>query len=279
MIGVIGGSGLYNLKMANKEEVEAKTPFGKPSDKFLKGKVGGKEVVFLARHGRDHTESPSTLNYRANIFAMKALGVERIISIQAVGSLKEEFKPRDLVIPDQMIDFTLGTRPPTFFTDGIVAHVGFADPFCKGLSDLLYQNAKEKYDSHLGGTYICMEGPMFSTRAESNMYRKMGAGIVGMTGSPEARLAREAEICYAAISTVTDYDVWKGEDVSVEMIIANAAANEKAVLDVLESVIPKIPDTRSCQFKDALAGAIMTKPGKIPEAAKKKLEPIIGRYL
>jgi len=278
MIGIIGGSGLYNLPVEDKSEVEVDTPFGKPSDKLVKGGLGGKEVVFLARHGKGHTVNPSEINYRANIFAMKKMGVTHIISIQAVGSLKEEHKPKDIVIPDQIIDRTKG-RASTFFDDGIVAHVGFADPFCSCLSKTLYEASKEKYETHMGGTYVCIEGPMFSTRAESKLYQSWGADIIGMTALPEAKLAREAELCYAAVSSVTDYDVWKGEDVSVEMIIENIKANESAVLDIVQRAIPKISDKRGAPCTEALAGAIMTAKDKIPAKKRKDLEILIGKYL
>lgn len=278
MIGIIGGSGLYNLPIGEKEEVEVKTPFGAASDRLVKGKLEGKEVVFLARHGRGHTVNPSEINYRANIFAMKKIGVNRIISLQAVGSLKGELRPKDIVIPDQLIDRTRG-RASTFFEGGIVAHVGFADPFCKGLSKILFEVSKEKYESHMGGTYVCMEGPMFSTRAESRLYQSWGADIIGMTALPEAKLAREAEICYGAVSTVTDYDVWKEEDVSVEMIIENITANEEAVMDIVQRAVPKISDGQECACKDALAGAIMTQRDSIPEKKKKDLEILVGKYL
>ena len=278
MIGIIGGSGLYNLPIGEKEEVEVKTPFGAASDRLVKGKLEGKEVVFLARHGRGHTVNPSEINYRANIFAMKKIGVNRIISLRAVGSLKGELRPKDIVIPDQLIDRTRG-RASTFFEGGIVAHVGFADPFCKGLSKILFEVSKEKYESHMGGTYVCMEGPMFSTRAESRLYQSWGADIIGMTALPEAKLAREAEICYGAVSTVTDYDVWKEEDVSVEMIIENITANEEAVMDIVQRAVPKISDGQECACKDALAGAIMTQRDSIPEKKKKDLEILVGKYL
>ena len=277
MIGIIGGSGLYNLQIDGKEELDVKTPFGEAAG-LVKGKLEGKEVVFLARHGKGHVVSPSEINYRANIFAFKKLGVNKIVSLQAVGSLKEELKPKDIVIPDQIIDRTKG-RASTFFEGGIVAHVGFADPFCSELSKILFEVSKEKYDSHMGGTYLVMEGPQFSTRAESNLYRSWNADIIGMTCLPEAKLAREAEICYAAVSTVTDYDVWKEENVSVEMIIENIKANEEAVMDIVQRAVPKIGDGQECGCGSALAGAVITSNDAISGKKRKDYELLIGKYL
>ncbi len=278
MIGILGGSGLYGLPIDEIKEIVMDTPFGPPSGPIIKGKLGGKTVHFLARHGPGHTVSPSEINYRANIYAMKSLGVSQLLSFQAVGSLKEELRPRDIVIPDQVIDRTRG-RTSTFFQGGIVAHVGFADPFCKHLSEILFEASAEDHRTHKGGTYLVMEGPAFSTRAESHLYRSWGADIIGMTCLPEAKLAREAEICYGAVSTVTDYDVWKEEDVSVEMIISNIKANEDAVIDIVMKVVPRLEAPGRCSCNSAMAGAVITSTDSIPEDKRKDYELLIGKYL
>ncbi|MDY6965635.1 MAG: S-methyl-5'-thioadenosine phosphorylase [Halobacteriota archaeon] len=278
-IGIIGGSGVYNPAMLSEvESIEVDTPFGKPSSAITVGMMGDRRVAFLPRHGVGHHISPSELNSKANIYALKKLGVSFVISAAAVGSLKEEIKPLDIVIPDQIFDRT--RRRGTFFEDGIVAHISFADPFCKEISELLYNAAKKKgYAVHDGGTYVCIEGPQFSTRAESHTYRQLGFDIIGMTAIPEAKLAREAEICYATMATVTDYDVWKDEEVDIEMVISNVQKNELTVRDVIADVIPKIEISGSCKCQNALESAIVTDRNVISEKAKVRLKLLIGRYL
>jgi 5'-methylthioadenosine phosphorylase len=279
-IAIIGGSGVYDTSMLdNVQEVEIDTPFGKPSDAITIGSFGETNIAFLPRHGKGHRISPSRLNSRANILALKKLGVKRIISASAVGSLKPEMKPLDIVIPDQIFDRTK-TRESTFFEDGIVVHIGFADPFCPEMSSLLSDITGELgYSVHNKGTYVCMEGPQFSTRAESRVYQNMGFDIIGMTALPEAKLAREAEICYSMIATVTDYDVWHEEDVNIETVIANAMKNEEAIRNIIKEAIPRITLERNCICANALAGAIITSPDKIPVESKRKLNDLIGKYL
>ncbi len=279
-IAIIGGSGVYDTSMLdNVQEVEIDTPFGKPSDAITIGSFRDTNIAFLPRHGRGHRISPSKLNSRANILALKKLGVKRIISASAVGSLKPEMKPLDIVIPDQIFDRTK-TRESTFFEDGIVVHIGFADPFCPEMSSLLSDIARELgYSVHDEGTYVCMEGPQFSTRAESRVYQNLGFDIIGMTALPEAKLAREAEMCYSMIATVTDYDVWHEEDVNIETVIANAMKNEEAVRNIIKEAIPRITLQRSCICASALAGAIITSPDKIPLESKRKLNDLIGKYI
>jgi 5'-methylthioadenosine phosphorylase len=282
-IGIIGGSGLYQIEgLKNAKEVAIKTPFGEPSDKFVLGSLEGSEVAFLPRHGKGHRISPSELNFRANIFGMKKLGVERIISVTACGSLKEEFKPLDFVIPDQFVDRTNKSRPDTFFQGGIVAHVVFADPVCADLSKTLYNCAKELgLNVHFGGTYLNMEGPAFSTRAESELYRKWGMDIIGMTNLQEAKLAREAEICYATLAAVTDFDCWHQteEEVSIDMIIQNLQKNIENAKKILKSAIKRLDKARTCECKDALKYAIITSKELIPAKVKKDLSIIIGKYI
>ncbi|VVB95041.1 S-methyl-5'-thioadenosine phosphorylase [uncultured archaeon] len=279
-IAIIGGSGVYDTTMLdNVKEVEIDTPFGKPSDAITIGSFGETNVAFLPRHGKGHRISPSKLNSRANILALKKLGVKRIISASAVGSLKLELKPLDIVIPDQIFDRTK-TRESTFFEDGIVVHMGFADPFCPEMSSLLADiTADLGYSVQKKGTYVCMEGPQFSTRAESRVYQSLGFDIIGMTALPEAKLAREAEICYSMIATVTDYDVWHEEDVTIETVIANAMKNEEAVRNIIKEAIPKISLERNCICASALSGAIVTAPDKIPVETKRKLNDLVGKYL
>ncbi len=279
-IAIIGGSGVYDASMLdNVREVEIDTPFGKPSDAITIGSFGETNVAFLPRHGKGHRISPSKLNSRANILALKKLGVKRIISASAVGSLKLEHKPLDIVIPDQIFDRTR-MRKSTFFEDGIVVHIGFADPFCPEMSSLLADITNELgYSVHSKGTYVCMEGPQFSTRAESRVYQNLGFDIIGMTALPEAKLAREAEICYSMIATVTDYDVWHEEDVNIETVIANAVKNEEAVRNIIKEAVPRISLKRICVCSNALAGAIITAPDKIPVETKRKLNDLIGKYL
>ena len=281
-IGVIGGSGLYEMEtLTNVEEIAVETPFGAPSDRYIVGTLEGVRVAFLPRHGRGHRFSPSELNFRANIYGFKQLGVEHIISVSAVGSLKEHIHPLNVVIPDQFFDRTRG-RVSTFFGDGLVAHVAFADPVCPCLSDLLYQATVEQgATAHKGGTYLCMEGPAFSTRAESNVYRQWGMDIIGMTNLQEAKLAREAEICYATMAMVTDYDCWheEEEDVTVEAIIANLNNNAALAKKVIQSVVPRIAGERACVCANALKYALLTNPAVVPAATRQKLDLLVGKYL
>lgn len=278
-IAIIGGTGVYDSDaFENVQEVEVETPFGRPSDKILIGDFEGRKVAFLPRHGRGHVYSPTNLPYRANIYALKKLGVTRIISIAAVGSLKEEVKPLDIVIPDQIFDRTKH-RKDTFFDD-VVVHVGMAEPFCGEMRDVAIKTLDELGLSyHPNGTYVCIEGPQFSTKAESNIYRQLGFDIIGMTALPEAKLAREAEICYLTIATVTDYDVWKDEPVDVKTVLENAAKNEENVKKILRKLIPSIPDRRECECGDALKFAITTSPDKITDEAKEKLGIFLNKYL
>ncbi len=279
-IAVIGGTGVYDTAMLdNVQEVEIDTPFGKPSDAITIGSFGEINVAFLPRHGKGHRISPTELNSRANILALKKLGVKRIISASAVGSLKLEHAPLDIVIPDQIYDRTR-MRDSTFFEDGIVVHIGFADPFCPEMSSLIAGiTRKLGYSVHEKGTYVCMEGPQFSTRAESRVYQALGFDIIGMTALPEAKLAREAEICYSMIATVTDYDVWHETDVNIETVISNAMKNEDAVRKIIKEIIPGISVQRNCVCSNALAGAIVTAPDKIPVETKRKLADLIGKYI
>ena len=283
-IGVIGGSGLYKLAgLENVKEVALNTPFGRPSDTVLIGDLEGERVAFLPRHGRGHRLMPSEIPFRANICAMKMLGVERILSASAVGSLKEEHKPLDVVIPDQFFDRTLG-RVSTFFGDGVVAHVSFADPVCPQVCDALEAAGGEISDLevHRGGTYVCMEGPAFSTRAESNVYRSWGADVIGMTNLQEAKLAREAEICYATIALVTDYDCWheSHESVTVEMVIDNLNRNTESARRLVRAAVRRLSGAkRTCACGEALRHAIITQSSEISDAAKERLSVIIGKYI
>ncbi|MBU0605806.1 MAG: S-methyl-5'-thioadenosine phosphorylase [Candidatus Omnitrophica bacterium] len=282
-IGIIGGSGLYNMdKIKNANKVSVKTPFGDPSDDYVTGSMDGIDVVFLTRHGKGHRISPSEVNYCANIYGMKKLGVDRIISISACGSLKKELKPLDIVIPDQFVDRTHQARKMTFFRDGIVAHIQFADPICKDIAGALHDAGKKVGGTmHMGGTYLNMEGPQFSTRAESNLYRSWGMDIIGMTNIGEARLAREAEICYATLACVTDYDCWyqSEEQVSIDMIVQNLMKNVDTAKSILATALPKLAHTRTCSCHSALKDAIITDPKMIPVETRKKLELIIGKYI
>ena len=283
MIGVIGGSGLYEMEgLEQVERVRLQTPFGDPSDEFITGNLSGVPMVFLPRHGRGHRYLPSEVNYRANIYAMKLLGVERIISVSAVGSLKEAIVPGHIVIPDQFIDRTKGLRKDTFFGDGVVAHVGFGDPTCSCLSDVLMRSALAAGATvHRGGTYICMEGPAFSTRAESFMYRSLGGDIIGMTNLTEAKLAREAEICYGVIALSTDYDCWHDshETVTVDAILAVMHQNVTMAKQIIRLAAAEAQATRGCSCGSALQYAIVTDRGLIPTETAQKLDPIIGKYL
>ncbi len=282
LIGIIGGSGLYNIEgIKDIQSVSVDTPFGMPSDSFTVGTLEGRQVAFLPRHGKGHTILPSELNFRANIYAMKKLGAGHIIAVSAVGSMKEDIKPLDIVIPDQFFDRTRG-RISTFFGEGIVGHVSFADPVCETLADKLHQAAKSVGARvHKGGTYLCMEGPLFSTRAESNVYRQWGVSIIGMTNLQEAKLAREAEICYSTLAMSTDYDCWRVEEESVtlEMIIGNLNKNAEMAKRILKTVIPTIPKEKTCACATASQNAIVTHKDKIPENIKKKLDVIFGKYL
>jgi len=281
-IGIIGGSGLYDMAgVTDREEVKVPTPFGEPSGPYLLGTLCGRRVAFLARHGAGHRISPSELNFRANIFGLKTLGVEYILSASAVGSLKEEFKPADIVIPDQFFDRTKG-RPSTFFGRGLVGHVGFAHPFCKILSGIAYDSGKKAgITIHKGGTYVCMEGPQFSTRAESMLYRSWGMDIIGMTNLQEAKLAREAEICYTTIALVTDYDCWHPDhdSVTVEMVMSTLSKNAATAQEIIAGAVESLPYERTCECASALKYALVTRPEMIPDQVKADLAPIIGKYM
>jgi 5'-methylthioadenosine phosphorylase len=281
-IGIIGGSGLYDMaELTDREERRIDTPFGLPSAPYVVGTLRGKRVAFLARHGAGHRLLPSELNFRANIYGFKLLGVEYILSASAVGSLKEAYEPLDLVIPDQFFDRTRG-RVSTFFGNGLVAHVGFAHPFCSPLSAIAFEAAGTAGATvHKGGTYVCMEGPQFSTLAESRLYRSWGMDIIGMTNLQEAKLAREAEICYTTIALVTDYDCWHPDhdQVTVEMIIGNLTQNARMAQQVVASAVDRLPFERTCECASALKYAIITRPDAVPEQVRRDLAPIIGRYL
>jgi 5'-methylthioadenosine phosphorylase len=281
-VGIIGGSGLYKMEgLTGIEKVMIDTPFGEPSDAIILGTLEGVKVAFLPRHGEGHRLSPSELPAKANIYALKSLGVERIISVSAVGSLKEDIRPLDIVIPDQLVDVTKG-RAGTFFSDGIVGHVSMAEPFCPLLSQLSFDaSTKAAARVHKRGTYLVVEGPQFSTRAESQLYCSWGVDIVGMTASPEAKLAREAEMCYATLAMVTDYDCWHpGHDsVTVEMILTNLRKGVDTVKKALTLLLPSIPDKRDCACANALKYAIATDPKVVPEVRRKELELLIGKYL
>lgn len=282
MIGVIGGSGLYQMEgLSRIDEVDVKTPFGKPSDKLIRGRLGETELVFLPRHGRGHRWLPTEVNFRANIFALKKIGVERIISVSAVGSLQENIAPGHLVIPDQFIDRT-SQRPSTFFGKGLVAHVSLAEPFCKDLSDALVESARaEKAQVHAGGTYLCMEGPQFSTRAESHLYRSWNAQVIGMTNLQEAKLAREAEICFGTLALATDYDCWNegAGDVEIEQVLAVLKGNVDLAQRTIQRAAAKLGPVRSCSCASALKDAIITERSRIPKKLRADLFPIIGKYL
>ena len=282
-IGIIGGSGLYDIEGIKRiEKIRLKTPFGEPSDKFILGNLEGKEVVFLPRHGKGHKILPSELNYRANIYGMKKLGVQRIISVSAVGSLKEEVKPQHFVLADQFIDRTNQARKTTFFGEGIVAHIGFAEPTCPALRKMLFEITKDfGLSAHPKGTYINMEGPAFSTRAESELYRSWGVDVIGMTNMAEARLAREAEICYVTMAMVTDYDCWHAEEeaVSIDLILENMRKNVEQAKKIIKSAVSKIDERRDCLCAGALKNAIVTAAKDIPAQTKKKLDIIIGKYI
>lgn len=280
-IGIIGGSGVYNLDgVEYHDEVDLWTPYGSPSDHIRLGRYKGKELAFLPRHGQSHKFNPSNVPYHANIYAMKKLGVEWIIAVNAVGSLTLEMKPLDFVVPDQLIDRTR-FRKGTFF-DPIAVHVSFAEPFCNDLRALLIESIQEcNITTHPKGTYVCMEGPAFSTRAESEMYRNWGAHLIGMTALPEAKLAREAEICYASVAAVTDYDCWHEEDVDVKMVIQNLTQNAENLKRIILQTIPKIPDQReeSCEIASALKNAVLTKPEDFPKEKREAFEFLLQKYM
>jgi 5'-methylthioadenosine phosphorylase len=281
-IGIIGGSGLYSMPgFTAHEEMVIDTPWGKPSDPYVVGQLAGKEVAFLSRHGRGHRHSPSELNFRANIYGFKSLGVDRILSLSAVGSLKEEHPPLKFVIPDQFFDRTRG-RVSTFFGEGLVAHVSFADPVCPQLSAAVHQACiANGVNVGRGGTYLCMEGPAFSTKAESNVYRSWGMDVIGMTNLQEAKLAREAELCYVTIAMVTDYDCWHPhhDSVTVDQIVTVLVKNAENAAKVVREIVAAMPHERSCRCGSALAHAILTDHKRIPSATRKKLKLILGEYV
>jgi 5'-methylthioadenosine phosphorylase len=292
-IGIIGGSGLYDMaELTDRKEERITTPFGEPSAPYVTGTLRGKRVAFLARHGLGHRFLPTELNFRANIFGFKTLGVEYLLSASAVGSLKEQYRPLDMLVPDQFFDRTRG-RVSTFFGRGLVAHVGFAHPFCRPLSETVYRAAQAAGLGpaaagaspapvvHMGGTYVCMEGPQFSTLAESQLYRSWGMDVIGMTNLQEAKLAREAEICYATIALITDYDCWhpSHDQVTVDMIIANLTENARNAQQVIAEAVAVLPFERTCECASALQHAIITRPDAIPPEVKRELAPIVGKYL
>ncbi len=284
-IGVIGGSGLYQMEgLEVEEERWVDTPFGRPSDAVVIGRLDGVRVAFLSRHGRGHRRSPSEVNYRANIYALKALGVERILAVSAVGSLQEEYAPGHIVIPDQLVDRTKGIRPATFFGEGLVAHVAFAEPYCDGVREVLREAAEEAGAVvHFGGTYVCIEGPQFSTKAESNLYRSWGMDIIGMTALPEAKLAREAEICYATLAMVTDYDCWHPDhdSVTAEMVFRTLQENARRAQEVVRRAVARIAPRREgeCPCATALQTALATDPRTVPLETRQRLDLLVGKYL
>ena len=281
-VAVIGGSGLYEMEgLSAVQEVKLETPYGLPSDAIVLGELGGVPIAFLPRHGKGHRIAPTELPVRANLYALKTLGVERVVSISAVGSLKEEIRPLELVIPDQLIDRTR-QRANTFFGDGLVAHIAFADPFCPDLSEALAVAATEAGARvHRGGTYVVMEGPAFSTRAESFLYRSWGASVIGMTALPEAKLAREAEMCYTTLACATDYDCWHDteESVSVDMVVANLIKNVATSKEILRHLVPHLTRERTCSCASALKDAIITARDAITWEARERLAPLIGKYM
>ena len=281
MIGFIGGSGLYDMDgLADRREIEVDTPFGAPSDSIITGSLDGVRVAFLPRHGKGHRISPTEIPVKANIYALKSLGVERVVSVSAVGSLKEELRPLDLVIPDQIIDRTR-LRDSTFFGDGLVAHVGFADPFCEDLRRAALESARERTSVHDGGTYVVIEGPQFSTRAESALYRSWDASVIGMTALPEAKLAREAELCYLTLAFVTDYDVWHQteEEVSVELVVRNLMKNVDTARGIIRDMTARTPERGECGCGRALETAIITGRDLIPPETRERLALLVEKYL
>ncbi len=282
MLGIIGGSGLYDLPGVElADRVLPDTPYGFPSDEIIIGRIEGREIAFLSRHGRGHRLTPTELPYQANVYALKSIGVDRVVTVSAVGSLREDLPPRTAVLPDQIIDRTV-SRPRSFFGEGSVAHVGIADPYCAQLSRQIAKAAADADKTVVrGGTYICVEGPQFSTKAESRLYRSWGGAIIGMTAMPEARLAREAELCYATIAMVTDFDVWHetAGEVTVEMVQANHGANLETARSILRALASLDLDERACACGNALQGAIVTDPAVIPPPTRQKLGIIADRYL
>lgn len=281
-IGIIGGTGLYDMaQLTKRSEIFMETPFGAPSDSLILGSLSGKRVAFLPRHGRGHRHMPSELNFRANIYALKMLGVERILSVSAVGSLKAELAPLDILLPDQFLDRTRG-RVSTFFGSGLVAHISFADPVCPDLLEQVHRSSgKAGIPANKGGTYVCMEGPAFSTRAESNLYRGWGMDVIGMTNLQEAKLAREAEICYITIALVTDYDCWHDshEAVTADMIISNLQKNCEAAQSIIMQAVQDLQPERNCQCGEALKYALVTDKSVITPETRNRLEHIVGKYL
>jgi 5'-methylthioadenosine phosphorylase len=282
VLGVIGGSGLYQMTgLADHREEKVETPFGDPSDAYVLGRLGGRDIAFLARHGRGHRLLPTEINFRANIYGFKALGAGHIVSVSAVGSLKEDIRPLDVVLPDQFIDWTRH-RPSTFFGGGIVAHVSLADPICSVLHGVLFDAARSSgARARRGGTYVCMEGPQFSTRAESHLYRSFQADVIGMTNVQEAKLAREAEICYATLAMVTDYDCWRPETdpVTVEEVVARLKDNAAMAGSILAHAVSRLPEARACACAEALRNAILTDPAAIPRESRERLRLLVGKYL
>lgn len=280
-IGFIGGSGIYDaLPLETTHEERVRTPFGEPAAPVTVGELAGHEVAFIPRHGTDHQYSPTAVPYRANLYALKQLGADRVLSSNAVGSLREDLPPRTLVVPDQTFDRTTERRA-TFFEDDLVVHPPFADPYCPHMVEHLVESASEEgQEAVAGGTYVCIEGPQYSTRAESEFYRDQGFDVVGMTAIPEAKLAREAELCYATVAGVTDYDVWKADaEVTLEKVLENAAANEDAIKEVIERAVRTMPDHRDCDCGEALDGAINTPTEAIPRATRDRLQLLVGEYL
>ena len=282
VLAVIGGSGLYNFPALKKtESLEIDTPFGKPSSPIIVGEISGRKVAFLARHGIGHIYMPSEVNYRANIYALKSLGVTRVVSVSACGSLREDYSPGHIVIPNQLVDLT-HKRDRTFFGDGIVVHIGAADPYCESLSQLAYIALLDSGATiHKGGTYVTIEGPRFSTKAESNLYREWGMSVIGMTACPEAFLAREAEMCYTTMAHVTDYDVWhvSEEPVTVEMVVRVLQKNTQIAQQSIVNLVEKIPDENNCGCQNILKDSIMTQPDKISPETRKKLDILIKKYI
>lgn len=282
IVGIIGGSGFYDIAgMTDVRTVEVDTPFGKPSDPVLMGRLNGRDVAFIARHGKGHRYMPTMVPVRANVFALKMLGVTHLISVSAVGSMKEEIEPLHMVVPDQLYDRTV-LRPRTFFEEGPVVHVAIADPYCPELRSSLVKAAESAGATvHDGGTYICIEGPQFSTRAESLVYRSWGMSVIGMTAMPEARLAREAEMCYATLAMSTDYDTWHEEHdtVTVELVVQNLTRNVHRAKDTVAALVSMIGDTRECSCGQSLQNAIMTPPSLVSAEVKERLRPLIGRYM
>jgi 5'-methylthioadenosine phosphorylase len=281
-IGITGGTGLYEIaEMEIAEEVKLETPFGDPSDVYLRGNLVGVPVIFQARHGRGHRITSPGVNYRANIYGFKLMGVDTLVSVAAVGSMKEKYHPTDIVIPDQFYDHTK-SRECSFFESSPAVHVDFADPVCPVLSEVLYESGKAVGATiHMGGTYICIEGPAFSTRAESNIYRNWGVDVIGMTAAPEAKLAREAEICYVSLSLVTDYDVWKEKtaDVTAELILANMQTVAETAKEIIKEAVTHIKDDRDCSCRNMLRYAIATDPDIISDETRTTLKPILGKYI